>query len=82
MSTNLQRDEALCALASMSTPEVLIIGGGINRVGVFRDLAFQRVSVALVTKGDFAEGATRSPFWVQLFADSLGLPIEIPLTLV
>ncbi|MGJ9373442.1 glycerol-3-phosphate dehydrogenase/oxidase [Nesterenkonia sp. CF4.4] len=37
---------------------VLIIGGGINGVGTFRDLALQGVDVALVERGDYCEGAS------------------------
>ena len=37
---------------------VLIIGGGINGAGVFRDLALQGVDVLLVDKGDFCSGAS------------------------
>ncbi|MFS0867825.1 glycerol-3-phosphate dehydrogenase/oxidase [Microbacterium sp. 179-B 1A2 NHS] len=38
--------------------EVLIIGGGINGVATFRDLALQGVDVALVERGDFISGAS------------------------
>lgn len=38
--------------------QVLIIGGGINGVGTFRDLALQGVDVALVERGDFCQGAS------------------------
>jgi glycerol-3-phosphate dehydrogenase len=38
--------------------QVLIIGGGINGVGTFRDLAMQGVDVALVERGDYCEGAS------------------------
>ncbi|WDF31908.1 glycerol-3-phosphate dehydrogenase/oxidase [Arthrobacter agilis] len=37
---------------------VLIIGGGINGVGTFRDLALQGVDVALVERGDYCQGAS------------------------
>src|SRR4051794_11349202 len=37
---------------------VLIIGGGINGIAVFRELAFNGVDVALVERGDFASGAS------------------------
>lgn len=37
---------------------VLIIGGGINGIGVFRDLALQGVEVLLVERGDFCSGAS------------------------
>jgi glycerol-3-phosphate dehydrogenase len=37
---------------------VLVIGGGINGIGVFRELALQGVDVLLVDRGDFASGAS------------------------
>ncbi|WP_417561996.1 glycerol-3-phosphate dehydrogenase/oxidase [Microbacterium sp.] len=39
-------------------PKVLIIGGGINGVGTFRELALQGVDVTLVERGDYASGAS------------------------
>ncbi len=39
-------------------PTVLIIGGGINGVGTFRELALQGVDVTLVERGDYASGAS------------------------
>ncbi|HEY8294171.1 MAG TPA: glycerol-3-phosphate dehydrogenase/oxidase, partial [Micrococcaceae bacterium] len=38
--------------------QVLIIGGGINGVGTFRDLALQGIDVALVERGDYCQGAS------------------------
>lgn len=38
--------------------QVLVIGGGINGVGTFRDLALQGVDVALVERGDYCQGAS------------------------
>src|SRR5215468_4352281 len=37
---------------------VLIIGGGINGIGTFRDLALQGVDVLLVEKGDYCSGSS------------------------
>lgn len=45
----------------LSLPEhatVLILGGGINGCGLFRDLCEQGVDVLLVEKGDFCSGAS------------------------
>jgi len=36
----------------------LVIGGGIDGAGIFRDLSLQGVDVLLVEKGDFASGAS------------------------
>lgn len=38
--------------------EVLVIGGGINGVGVFRDLAAQGIDVTLVERGDIAHATS------------------------
>jgi len=40
---------------------VLVVGGGINGAGVYRDLAAQGVTALLVDKGDFASGASSAP---------------------
>lgn len=37
---------------------VLIIGGGINGIGLFRELALQKVDVLLIEKADFFNGAS------------------------
>lgn len=46
------------ALKDIPRSRVLIVGGGINGVGTFRDLALQGVEVALVERGDFCQGAS------------------------
>ncbi|TLP94898.1 glycerol-3-phosphate dehydrogenase/oxidase [Nesterenkonia salmonea] len=46
------------SLASRPSAQVLVIGGGINGVSVFRDLALQGVDVALVERNDFCSGAS------------------------
>lgn len=38
--------------------DVLVIGGGINGIATFRDLALQGLDVVLVERGDFAGGAS------------------------
>ncbi len=50
----------LDTLNSLQThsPEVLIVGGGINGIGTFRDLALQGVDVLLVERADFCSGAS------------------------
>ncbi|MDA4894016.1 FAD-dependent oxidoreductase, partial [Streptomyces sp. MS2A] len=37
---------------------VLVIGGGINGISTFRELALQGVDVVLAERGDFASGAS------------------------
>ncbi|MCU0496068.1 MAG: glycerol-3-phosphate dehydrogenase/oxidase [Anaerolineae bacterium] len=48
----------LQALQSASQVSVLVIGGGINGIGTFRDLALNGVDVVLVEKADFGSGAS------------------------
>lgn len=49
---------AVESLRERPRAKVLIIGGGINGVGTFRDLALQGVDVALVERGDYCQGAS------------------------
>ncbi|MBA3870413.1 MAG: glycerol-3-phosphate dehydrogenase/oxidase [Anaerolineae bacterium] len=37
---------------------ILVIGGGINGIGTFRDLALQGVDVLLIEKGDYCSGSS------------------------
>ncbi|MBB6402972.1 glycerol-3-phosphate dehydrogenase/oxidase [Arthrobacter sp. AZCC_0090] len=52
------RRTSASALRERPQAQVLIIGGGINGVGTFRDLALQGVDVALVERGDYCQGAS------------------------
>ncbi len=45
-------------LRSRPHAQVLVIGGGINGVGTFRDLALQGIDVVLVERGDYCQGAS------------------------
>ncbi|WP_105566505.1 glycerol-3-phosphate dehydrogenase/oxidase [Microbacterium halophytorum] len=53
-----RRDEALASIRGAGRARVLIIGGGINGIATFRDLALQGIDVVLVERGDFASGAS------------------------
>lgn len=55
------RADVMERLRSGNVPEVLIIGGGINGVGAFRDLAAQGVPALLVEASDFGSGASAAP---------------------
>ena len=46
------------ALAARPYADVLIVGGGINGLATFRDLAMQGVDVALAERSDFVSGAS------------------------
>ncbi len=50
--------DRLAALRGQPTTRVLIVGGGINGISVFRDLALQGVPVTLVEREDFCSGAS------------------------
>ena len=54
----MERQPTLTSLKKNPTVSVLIIGGGINGIGTFRDLALQGVDVLLVDRGDFCSGAS------------------------
>ncbi len=54
----MERREILQRLREQPDVDVLIIGGGINGIGTFRDLALQGVRVLLVERGDFCSGAS------------------------
>ncbi len=55
------RETLVKSLADDAWPDVLIIGGGINGIGVFRDLSLQGVSALLVERGDFCSGTSSAP---------------------
>jgi len=54
----MNRLEALAALKQNPEIPVLIVGGGINGIGAFRDLALNGVEALLVERGDFCSGAS------------------------
>ncbi|MCS7010492.1 MAG: glycerol-3-phosphate dehydrogenase/oxidase [Anaerolineales bacterium] len=53
----MNRQEILNSLKSTS-PDVLIVGAGINGIGTFRDLALNGVDVLLIDRGDFCSGTS------------------------
>ena len=54
----MNRSEVFASLKENSEVSVLIIGGGINGIGTFRDLALNGVDVLLVERADFCSGAS------------------------
>ncbi|OOB89984.1 glycerol-3-phosphate dehydrogenase/oxidase [Rathayibacter sp. VKM Ac-2630] len=50
--------ESVAALRDTPRATVLVIGGGINGIGTFRELALNGVDVALVERGDYVSGAS------------------------
>jgi len=53
----MNRQDILTSLKSHS-PAILILGGGINGAGTFRDLALNGVDVLLIDRADFCSGAS------------------------
>ncbi|MCB9435376.1 MAG: glycerol-3-phosphate dehydrogenase/oxidase [Anaerolineales bacterium] len=56
--TPVNRQAALDAIRQQPRKTVLIVGAGINGIGVYRDLALQGIDVLLVERGDFGSGAS------------------------
>ena len=50
--------QAILSALKTTSPTVLVVGGGINGVGTFRDLALNGVDVLLVDRADFCSGAS------------------------
>lgn len=55
------REDMLAGLKANPKVEVIIIGGGINGVSAFRELALQGVRALLVDRGDFCSGCSSAP---------------------
>lgn len=54
----MNREEIFDGLARRPNPDVLVIGGGINGISVFRELALQGIDVLLVERSDYCSGAS------------------------
>ncbi|MET2828195.1 glycerol-3-phosphate dehydrogenase/oxidase [Mesorhizobium shangrilense] len=54
----MNRNDTLAALRERPDIAVLVIGGGINGISVFRELALQGVDVVLAEKSDYCSGAS------------------------
>jgi len=55
------RDERFAALSADGAFDVVVVGGGINGTGVFRELALQGLRVLLVERVDFCSGCSAAP---------------------
>ena len=55
------RQEKLDRIAADGAFDVVVVGGGINGVGVFRDLGLQGLRVLLVERMDFCSGCSAAP---------------------
>jgi len=58
MENNATREQRLSALRQRTTTPVLIVGGGINGISTFRELALQGIPAVLVEKGDWCQAAS------------------------
>ena len=58
MNQSTVESSRLNALRDNPKAQVLIIGGGINGLATFRDLALQGIDVVLVEKNDYCSGAS------------------------
>jgi glycerol-3-phosphate dehydrogenase len=54
----LSREQRINHLRQIPQVSVLIVGAGINGIGVFRDLALQGLDVLLIDRGDYSSGAS------------------------
>ena len=58
---NTTRNERLGRLRDRRRVTTLVVGGGINGISTYRELALQGVDVLLVERGDFMSGASSAP---------------------
>ncbi|MBZ9792201.1 glycerol-3-phosphate dehydrogenase/oxidase [Rhizobium sp. 3T7] len=54
----MNREETLDGLRNSPKVDVCVLGGGINGLSVFRELALQGVNVLLLERGDYCSGAS------------------------
>ncbi len=55
------RDQHFTRISENGTFDVIVIGGGINGIGVFRELSLQGLRVLLVERNDFCSGCSAAP---------------------
>lgn len=56
-----QREQNLATLRSDAAFDAVVIGGGVNGIGVYRDLSLQGLRVLLVERNDFCSGCSAAP---------------------
>jgi glycerol-3-phosphate dehydrogenase len=56
-----QRHDSFEKIGAHGAFDVIVVGGGINGIGVFRELALQGLRVLLVERNDFASGCSAAP---------------------
>lgn len=55
------RDQRFSKIADNGAFDVIVVGGGINGIGVFRELSLQGLRVLLVEKNDYCSGCSAAP---------------------
>ena len=55
------RSKVVEAIRADKAFDVIVIGGGVNGIGVYRDLSLQGLRVLLVEKNDFCSGCSSAP---------------------
>lgn len=55
------RNQRLARIAENAAFDVIVVGGGINGIGVFRELSLQGLRVLLVERNDFCSGCSAAP---------------------
>ncbi len=55
------RQESFDQISADAAFDVVVVGGGINGIGVFRELALQGLRVLLVERNDFSSGCSAAP---------------------
>lgn len=56
-----QRSDSLDQIRHNGAFDVVVVGGGINGIGVYRELALQGLRVLLVERNDFCSGCSAAP---------------------
>ncbi len=56
-----QRQDSLDRIRRDGAFDVVVVGGGINGIGVFRELALQGLRVLIVERNDFCSGCSAAP---------------------
>lgn len=56
-----QRQQNLASLSANGDFDVIVVGGGVNGTGLYRELALQGLRVLLVERNDFCSGCSAAP---------------------
>ena len=56
-----QRKQNLAQLTRNAAFDAVVVGGGVNGIGVYRDLSLQGLRVLLIERNDFCSGCSAAP---------------------